>query len=100
MKHVASRFQNGKTITIAKGDILSVVLHYTPARTAWSFEDNFGYNPNLSLGLSETKDGVKTMEFTACIPGTVEIALYQSSVLGIPGPSNITDTFKLTVKVL
>jgi len=100
MKHFASSSFNGSTITIAKGDTLTVVLHYTPRRTAWAFGDNFGFSPNLSLGLCETKDGVRTMEFTARSSGTVEISLDRSHVLGLVGPSSFVSNFRLKVVVL
>jgi hypothetical protein len=100
MKHFASKSFNGSTITITKGDTLTVVLHYIAVRTEWSFGDNFGYNKSLDLGTMEVKDGVRTMEFTAHSSGTVEISLELSSVLGFPGPSNVLDTYKLTVTVL
>jgi hypothetical protein len=102
MNHFASSAFNGR-ITINKGDTLTVVLHYAscPGQlTAWSFGDNFSFNAALSLGSIETKDGVRTMEFTAHSVGTVEIALTKSSVYGVAGPSSKMGSYKLAVTVV
>jgi hypothetical protein len=100
MNHTASIFSNGKTITIAKGDTLTVVLHYVPVRTAWSFGDDLAYQAALSLGEMQVGNGVRTMQFSAHSAGQVEINLTESFVLGFPGASGINATYKLTVIVL
>jgi hypothetical protein len=99
MQHSVNSSHNGKSITIANGDTLIVSLPYEPVRTAWSFEDNFGFHPALDITTSETRNGRHTIEFAARQTGTVEINLTQSAVLGIPGPSSVTGKFKLTVTV-
>jgi hypothetical protein len=100
MKHSASTYYNGKSVTIAKGDTLTIALPYMPVGTEWSFGDNFSFNPVLAMGTSQAKEGLYTVEFTARQAGTVEISMTESWVLSVQGPSNVKGTFKLTVKVV
>jgi predicted secreted protein len=99
MKHLLNTSHNGKSITVAIGDTLTLSLPYEPVRTSWSFEDNFGFHPALDMTGAETKGGVHTWEFTARQDGCVEISLTQSNVLAVQGPSSITATFWLIVTV-
>jgi hypothetical protein len=102
MEHFASSSFNGSTITIAKGDTLTVILQYCTIegkRTQWSFGDTFAYGPCLTCGIMSVADGVRTMVFTAQQSGEAEIALSESWVLGFEGPHNVRSRFKLKVVV-
>jgi hypothetical protein len=101
MNHIVSKTTNGKTLSIAAGDTITITLPYDDRReslTAWTFAEDFSFNACLSLNNIDSTDGIRSMIFKAHTPGTVQIALHQYFVLGF-GESNVTDRFKLNVTV-
>ncbi len=103
MEHFASSSFNGSTITIAKGDTLTLVLRYGNVegqRTQWSYRDNYSFNRIALIWASfSVEDGAYTTIFKGRDCGVVEIALFESTVLGLDGPSSIMSKYRLRVVV-
>ena len=101
MNHIVSKTADGKSLTIAIGDTITITLPYDDRQTrltAWTFADNFSFNTCLSLDLVDCKDGIRTMIFKAHKAGQIAITMHQFFALGI-GESHITDNFNLNVVV-